>query len=1037
MLLANQVIQLDGSPSNRLDFAAYQYVTHPLYSGYGLERHDDAGLISFVDWNSYKYAMEDLGPVPAEPGSGLAEDTLIRLGVHLVERLASDGGWYRYPPWSIYIYPGGDSFTTSGRGLPVLAYLWAHLAVTDTGSGFVHHPGDHDEIYDQLQQTLAFLDPAAPEPTFADKRNGTGDDFLSYSLHYKEVLGNFSGAVINSHTEALHFASIMREAASLRGRPSDEADWLRVIDAYFPGTRQLFADLYPGQQDGQVYPGLINYSTSGQHIYNTDPSIDYPSITFEGLAAVYRDRGEYEIEFADVVNRYGRGDTFPFDGLFEPIEQVGLLNAMWRAFPPSLALSFSDEAPPRRFESSRWDSWTLHPHVHTLAGDFDGDGQTDALKLDVREDGGQSPAGRVWVGLAQDGGGFQTGGPWATWTTYANMKLAVGDFDGDGDDDLMKLDYPLGGGTALNGLWVGLSTGSSFVDDHWGDWETNSRTRLLAGDFNCDHRTDVMMVELRADGAQIPDGELRVALSTGSSFDTSQPPWALWTTHDRVRLDVGDFDGDGCDDVMKVDVASDGSTATSNLWVGLSRHQPGAPPLEGWSFQTGGPWGSWTTTGSTRFATGDFDGDGKTDVLKVDIGGSPGSNGLHVARSTGAGFSIRRWATWYTHERIALLTGDFDGNGKTDVMKLDVNPGGASARGGLWVGLSDGRELFTRQWDSWDTYPSMKVMAGDFDGDGIDDVLKADVSSPGSWLGLWVGLSHAATHDPVRASNPGTVGLAEIIRHGPGRVPTVHDPSLYIVERGGRQISPDQHADLHHLDPGLLGGETGVGADERADLSDRACPLPAPAAGPLRGRVHAGGLRPAHRADDRLLRRRLMDHPAGRLFRLRAPRARSRRQHLGRAALRRVRELRRLRPRRRARAALAGHLAPLALTARDQLGPVPVGFARGARSLAATGPAWWCTIRHLPSSRANRLVATSWPSLTSSVQVTNATSPRTCACGAEHSMAGAPDSKIAFQLAITRARPTSAGQPGWMQATGARRAHSASIAARLWPRNAS
>ncbi|HTE56468.1 MAG TPA: VCBS repeat-containing protein, partial [Kofleriaceae bacterium] len=709
--LANQVLQLDGSPTNRLDFGLYQYLVHPFYSGLGLRTGEGSapGTFRFIDFNAYKYAMEDLGPVPAGPGSGLAEDTLIRLGVHLQERLLQDGGWFRYPAWSIY--PDGDSFTTNGRCLPVLAYLWAHLAVTDSGTSFVHHPGDHDEIYDRLQDTFRFLDEGAAEPTFADRLGGNGLTYLSYSLHLKEKLGNFGGAVINSHSEALHFISIMIEASQLRGRAADRVGWETLLDVYFPGTRSLFGDLYPGHQDGQVYPGLIDYATNQRNIYNVDPGVPYPSITFQSLAAPYLMRGEYEIEFADVVERYARGDTSPFDEEFEPAEQAPLVGALWRAFPPSLALSFSDESPPRHFTGERWDTWTMHPRVQVLGGDFNGDDRADVLKLDVREDGGQSPAGNVYVALAQAGGGFATGGPWATWTTYADMKVVTGDFDGDGKTDLMKLDYPLGGGNGLGGLWVGLSTGSGFTSQHWGDWQTNSRSRLLAGDFNCDGLTDVMMVEVAADGTQIPDGELRVGLSTGSSFDTSQPPWALWTTHGKIVVMAGDFDGDHCEDVMKVDVATDGSAGSSGLWVGLSRRRlVGSPPREVWSFDTGAPWATWFTHDAIPFRTGDFNGDGKTDVLKVDNDrANPATGGVWVGLSTGAGFATRQWASWYTHERIDVLTGDFDGNGKSDVMKLDVAPDGSTARGGLWVGLSDGHDFTTREWARWDTYDSMKV----------------------------------------------------------------------------------------------------------------------------------------------------------------------------------------------------------------------------------------------------------------------------------------------------------------------------------------
>jgi hypothetical protein len=184
----------------------------------------------------------------------------------------------------------------------------------------------------------------------------------------KQELGNFGGAVINSHSEALHFIAIMIEASQLRGRVADRIGWEILLEVYFPGTRALFDDLYPGHQDGQVYPGLIDYATNQRQVATVQPlGVDYPAITFTSLAAPYLLRGQYEIEFADVVERFARGDTVPFDEDFDPVEQAPLVGALWRAFPPSLSLSFSDEAPPRRFAGDRWDEWTMHPRCTSSA----------------------------------------------------------------------------------------------------------------------------------------------------------------------------------------------------------------------------------------------------------------------------------------------------------------------------------------------------------------------------------------------------------------------------------------------------------------------------------------------------------------------------------------------------------------------------------------------------------------------------------------------------------------------------------------------
>ena len=35
-------------------------------------------------------------------------------------------------------------------------------------------------------------------------------------------------------------------------------------------------------------------------------------------------------------------------------------------------------------------------------------------------------------------------------------------------------------------------------------------------------------------------------------------------------------------------------------------------------------------------------------------------------------FNTSRWATWDTYQEMKVLAGDFNGDGKTDVMKFDV-----------------------------------------------------------------------------------------------------------------------------------------------------------------------------------------------------------------------------------------------------------------------------------------------------------------------------------------------------------------------------
>src|SRR5262249_18619506 len=152
-------------------------------------------------------------------------------------------------------------------------------------------------------------------------------------------------------------------------------------------------------------------------------------------------------------------------------------------------------------------------------------------------------------------------------------------------------------------------------------------------------------------------------------------------------------------------------------------------------------WSTWDTNNPMQVLSGDFNGDGKTDVMKFDVPSSGSTSlglwvGLSSVKADGTQFfDTSRWGTWVTYQDMKTLAGDFDGDGKTGVMKFDVPSSGSSANG-LWVGLSrtqaDGTRYFdTSQWASWITYRDMKVLAGDFDGDGRTDVMKFNVPSSG------------------------------------------------------------------------------------------------------------------------------------------------------------------------------------------------------------------------------------------------------------------------------------------------------------------
>jgi hypothetical protein len=76
--------------------------------------------------------------------------------------------------------------------------------------------------------------------------------------------------------------------------------------------------------------------------------------------------------------------------------------------------------------------WCRAPGVQLHVGDFNGDGLDDMLCHNTT-------TGYKWIALAKAGGGF-TGTDWQRnmgWCRAPGVQLQVGDFNGDGRDDML------------------------------------------------------------------------------------------------------------------------------------------------------------------------------------------------------------------------------------------------------------------------------------------------------------------------------------------------------------------------------------------------------------------------------------------------------------------------------------------------------------------------------------------------------------------------------------------------------------------------
>jgi hypothetical protein len=266
---------------------------------------------------------------------------------------------------------------------------------------------------------------------------------------------------------------------------------------------------------------------------------------------------------------------------------------------------------------------------------------------------------------------------------FAGLAPFVGDFDGIDYDDVL--------GNATH--W--FQDGGEWQSQLFGSLLQNNKAGALTQVLNTDQ------VPLANIGDYNGDGRIDAFYQTNSTSGnyyasqgngTFQASAGIAGTGSAQALTAGDFDGDGCGDLL--------TQGTSNAIVFFCRSPTTSLPVPSFA-------------GST-IVTGDFNGDGKTDLLVI----SSTVATIYLATGTGldSGHAVSNSSSWHSYKVVA---GDWNGDGKSDVVLLSqVN---TSAH---LVFLSTGTD-FSQVASITNTNVGSGAVAGtaaDWNSDGADDL---------------------------------------------------------------------------------------------------------------------------------------------------------------------------------------------------------------------------------------------------------------------------------------------------------------------------
>ncbi|HEV2378874.1 MAG TPA: choice-of-anchor D domain-containing protein [Terriglobia bacterium] len=334
---------------------------------------------------------------------------------------------------------------------------------------------------------------------------------------------------------------------------------------------------------------------------------------------------------------------------------------------------------------------------------------------------------------------------------------------------IITVSNPAPGGGRSNSLLLPVTNPVSAVSFTSSTFSTgNNPKTVVSGDFNGDSKPDLAV-------ANYADNTVSVYLSNGDGTFGS----AITTTNlggqGPLSLAVGDFNGDNRLDLA---VANNIDTASShsNIAILLGNGDGTFSLKTNVAMESAEP--VWVSTA-------DFNQDGKLDLAVVSaaqstvsmfLGNGDGTFGAKSVLPSAGIVACPSGVTCFLAP-VSLVVGDFNNDGKLDLIQANTNPGAQSPQGSLGVLLGNGDGTFSALAGVIPVtgINPAGITAGDFNGDGNLDVAVAN-SNDGTvsvFLGNGLGNFSQGVTYPGAGGTDKPVGLASADVNADGKLDLV------------------------------------------------------------------------------------------------------------------------------------------------------------------------------------------------------------------------------------------------------------------------